>query len=1704
MLKNYSLLLFLFPLLGWTQLSTIHYIPPLTTSDQGNADPVDQYLYISTPNTSPVSFSIQPVGASSNQYITGQVSNDTPYQYTIANQGYSQLVVSPATTSQVTSNKGYIIEAAAPIYVSFRMNGSRGGAQAGALVSKGDNALGTSFRIGTYDNQGNAQSNYLNFFSVMATEDNTRLDLYNNNTGLVIQNFSNNQFPIENISLNKGESYVVALKLTNTSGQVVPANRDGLIGTLVQSDKPVVVNTGSANGSFGNGNGRDFGFDQIVGDDKIGDEYIFIRGDGEDSYENVLIVAHFDNTSVYVNGSSTPVNSIPLQAGEYLIIEGNQYTNGNLYVNTTEDVFAYQGIGGGSEANQAMFFVPPLSCENRGNIDNIALIEKIGTTNYSGGLTVITKINATVLVNDTAIERLRTGIIVGPTAVSGKEDYVTYKITGLSGNIAVSSSDELYVAYYNISGSASSGSFYSGFPSPPSLVFDFTASTLGSCINQDGSANVTLNVGNATNFDVLQWVKIDPISGNLIPISGANSSVFVPEAVGEYAVQGTINCSGVEYISKIIPISLCPPDFDQDGIIDNLDLDNDNDGMLDAVESNGNAYINLEDPSLPTLTFDVEPQILNLSSEVSIAPGSGNSITGTSTGTFISQLTPSVDASNSLGLDFNLLTDIVLAQDTNYTIKPIDNESFVFKTFSNTRNLTLWDPDDILLVDTNFDGVYEANVLVFTSSEIRVKYNTTPQGENAFRIYGKNLSGVRFIHQQENTNALSHFYGKIKIIDLGFDSDGDGFDDAFDLDSDGDGCTDTFEAGFGEFDLDLDGVLGESPVSFDAGNIDNKGRYIGHDYNQNPLQSEDGRYLFQTPGIAPQIEGNAQASAASICIGFNVALSVNASATSEIEYQWQFLNTVSNSWEDLGNNTHYSGANQATLTIENIQPIHEGEYRVTLLTSDYRCPVISNETTFLTVLESPPNPTVDAMQIFCFDPNYTYAIDDLTLLESSSLTIEWYEETEGGTALALNTSLVQGKTYYAQWVNQIGCASPHRSASEVYIAPLPDILQTRFTIEQCDEDENNDGVSLFNLTTYNALLSANAVSETFDYFTQPNFDESSRIVSPTQYQNQPFNEEIYVRISTAFSCTASSIIDISIGASTIDENFMHYYALCEDDPANNQDGLATFDASVIREIKSALINSDPKYSAQTLSITLYASLEDALTKDNPIDITQDFSTQTPGEQAIWVNVEDVSLDNVDCVGLKQIATLYVEPRPIAYPVIIQRVCDGDHSLDDNPTDGQYPFDTQNVETQLLQGQTDTVASYFDASGILIGNQLPNPFWTVSQTLRVELEKTSLLNNVTNPDGPCRDETFLHFNVDPLPEINTINILPRCDDGLDVTDGISTFDTEGLVASLLASATHSTQNTSNTFVEFYYQTIDGQTVSATTLPHPFESSTQTITVRFSKIINPSCSVEKSLAFVVNPLPELRLEQNVIRCLNQEPAPIGVLDEQASLYSYAWTFIDENDIPERLTATTSFLFPEREGLYEITATTTDGTVCALTKQIRVIDSNTAQITNETFLINDLMQEGGTSIEIKTENLGISEYEYALGDSNGLYQDEPFFEDVANGPFQIHIRDKKGCGFITYAGVALGYAKYFTPNGDGINDFWTIEGISAQHYPNTIVYIFDRYGRLVFAFRPAQEAWDGRYAGKPLPATDYWFKGQLDNGSVFRGHFSLLHQQ
>ena len=175
-----------------------------------------------------------------------------------------------------------------------------------------------------------------------------------------------------------------------------------------------------------------------------------------------------------------------------------------------------------------MFFVPPLNCGSQGDVDNIPAINRIGNKNFSGGINIITKKDgAEVLINDLDIGNLGAGIqVVGPTGVTGNDDYVTYKITGLTDNISVKSGDELYVSYFNANGAAASGSFFSGFSSNPSFDLDLTASKLGSCISENGTSNVVLEVNNDGNFDSLQWEKKNT-DGSWLSISGETNTCLL-------------------------------------------------------------------------------------------------------------------------------------------------------------------------------------------------------------------------------------------------------------------------------------------------------------------------------------------------------------------------------------------------------------------------------------------------------------------------------------------------------------------------------------------------------------------------------------------------------------------------------------------------------------------------------------------------------------------------------------------------------------------------------------------------------------------------------------------------------------------------------------------------------------------------------------------------------------------------------------------------------------------------------------------------------------------------------------------------------------------------------------------------------------------------------------------------------------------------
>ena len=68
-------------------------------------------------------------------------------------------------------------------------------------------------------------------------------------------------------------------------------------------------------------------------------------------------------------------------------------------------------------------------------------------------------------------------------------------------------------------------------------------------------------------------------------------------------------------------------------------------------------------------------------------------------------------------------------------------------------------------------------------------------------------------------------------------------------------------------------------------------------------------------------------------------------------------------------------------------------------------------------------------------------------------------------------------------------------------------------------------------------------------------------------------------------------------------------------------------------------------------------------------------------------------------------------------------------------------------------------------------------------------------------------------------------------------------------------------------------------------------------------------------------------------------------------------------------------------------------------------------------------------------------------------------------------------------------FSPNGDGINDYWVIKGLYS--YPGAIVRVFSRDGAMVFQSHSADASWDGKYKGMPLPVGAYFYVIDLNIG-------------
>ena len=129
--------------------------------------------------------------------------------------------------------------------------------------------------------------------------------------------------------------------------------------------------------------------------------------------------------------------------------------------------------------------------------------------------------------------------------------------------------------------------------------------------------------------------------------------------------------------------------------------------------------------------------------------------------------------------------------------------------------------------------------------------------------------------------------------------------------------------------------------------------------------------------------------------------------------------------------------------------------------------------------------------------------------------------------------------------------------------------------------------------------------------------------------------------------------------------------------------------------------------------------------------------------------------------------------------------------------------------------------------------------------------------------------------------------------------------------------------------------------------------------------------------------------------------------------------------------------------------------------------------------------------------------------------YFNDKDNGTDNTHyitetkthivrVVDENGCEaiaeiFMEFIDIEI--PNFFTPDGDGQNDFWRPR--NQEGFPKILTIIFDRYGREVYRMGLNDQGWDGLYHNTELPTGDYWYviklKGEEDDRE-FVGHFTL----
>ncbi len=606
----------------------------------------------------------------------------------------------------------------------------------------------------------------------------------------------------------------------------------------------------------------------------------------------------------------------------------------------------------------------------------------------------------------------------------------------------------------------------------------------------------------------------------------------------------------------------------------------------------------------------------------------------------------------------------------------------------------------------------------------------------------------------------------------------------------------------------------------------------------------------------------------------------------------------------------------------------------------------------------------------------------------------------------------------------------------------------------CDVD--TDGVYAFDLSQKDSEILNGQNTSMYAvryYLTWSDASNDENAIAST-FENTTATQKIYARVYNALSPTCFVIGDFTLGVTpSISVNNPENIKVCDDD----NDGFSIFDFSY--QIPYLLSGK----SASALNITYHISLIDAQNGDNPVNSTAFTNTEAYG-QTMYIRV--YSTTNNDCYAIASF-DINIYDSPQVETVSDWWVCEPNF-------DGKHVYDFTEKDAEILGdlNATDFTVSYYsnESDANLGQNALKGNYQNTAVSETISYKVTN------NANADC----YLvgHFSIGVFEAATATNASPLISCDL-YENGVISFDLSEKDAEILNGQSE------DNYRVIYFASEDDAVQSVNPLSKNEYINTTTEEEIFARVENKrydGCYAIASFALRVIPLPQPNIEEVYTVCGDNPNLVINGGD------FVSWSWRNEEDVE---IAKEQVIEIEALGIYSLTvAHDIAGVTCEQTVYFEVVASQapeTLDITTEGFSDTVIINAAATGVDTDMVEYSIDGF---------VFQDSGRFE-VFPGEHIVYARDKAQCRTIQKTIHAVGYGKFFTPNGDGIHEHWNVIGTEVCN--NSTLRIYDKYGKLLANIPPKGLGWDGTFGGKPMPASDYWFKFSCEMGE-FTGHFTL----